>query len=995
MKLSVASFLLAIASYIQPLAAQPPKEKPLSQYTIDRWQQGDDFPVASVESIVQTSDGYLWFGATNGLFRYDGVRFVEFSTKTHSGLRSNRIKVLYEDSKGELWIGTQGGGISILRRGTISAFEPRDSLPSDYVRAILEDRRGDIWIGTDGEGLCRIGKDSTVYYNRKNPALDQRVTSILESQDGSIWVGTFGGLFKFSQGTWTRFGRQEGLSADTIFCMKEVGDAIWIGTYGGGLTKLTKGQFSVVGKNQGLVDRNVTALGGDEEQGVLACTLLGGVSRLYNGEVSSRHVGDPERGEYAIAVLQDRELNVWVGLQSGGLVRLRDATFTWFPSTIGTEKDPVRSVMEDRDGAIWAGTTTGLKKLVGNNLVMMAQLEEKPTNILSVGQDGDGTIWAGTLRNQLRKLIGRRLETFSVNAGAIWSLYRDKSGKIWAGTNVGLFRIDGRKTRAYTYENSKLSHSDVRAICERADGSLWIGTSYGLNQLVGDSFKVFTKRSYGLSNDVIVSLHADDNGDLWIGTLGGLNRLRDTTFISFTMRDGLPDDAVGMILEDDKGFFWITGDKGLYRIAKSTLNDYAGGKLSTLSVVSFGREDGLLDPGLAGTIQPAAWKSRDGRVWIATNSGLAMANPAAMKLNAAPPTVVIEHITVDRVQVDEDSLDGLPYYLNQIEIAYTAPSFFKSDKINFQYRLNGLSGDWIEAGDRRRAYFSRVPPGNYTFEVVARSANGEESLESAVLVLTVLPPWWESWWFRGILILGFLSVGPSIYFLRVSRLKQRQKQHQDFALRVLESQESERKRIAGELHDSLGQNIIIIKNRAALAQQAGGDSAALQEQLDEISKTAGTTLDDMRKIAYNLRPLNLERFGLTDTIAQTVEDVGAAAGIQLTHDLANVDKLIPHDLEIHFFRIVQEALNNIVKHSHSSNGAVIVKSEAKGITLIVRDNGVGFDMRQTDLHRGDGGFGFEDIRQRAELMGGSLIINSSRGRGTLLTVSVPKRSQPS
>jgi signal transduction histidine kinase len=210
-------------------------------------------------------------------------------------------------------------------------------------------------------------------------------------------------------------------------------------------------------------------------------------------------------------------------------------------------------------------------------------------------------------------------------------------------------------------------------------------------------------------------------------------------------------------------------------------------------------------------------------------------------------------------------------------------------------------------------------------------------------------------------------------------------------MRLIASQEAERKRIAAELHDSLGQNIIIIKNRALLGKQSGDDMNSVSGQLDEIAKAASATLDDIRKIAYNLRPLNLERFGLTDTIVQTVNDVGKATGIALEVKIENIDKFLRPEVEIQFFRIIQEALNNIVKHAQATSGSVSVSVMDGSIRLVISDNGRGFELTAQSR---PGGFGLDGIAQRVNIIGGEFGIDSSVGHGTRVTVTVPVDRSP-
>lgn len=978
-----ASILIAFALFTPSQGNAQPREKPLSHYKVVRWSPTSGSPFNGVNALVQSHDGYLWIGAKEGLYRFDGIRFVSFDRSQYPQLLSTRISALFEDREGALWIGTAGGGLSTLYNGRLTTRTSKQGLPSDYVKAIAEDLEGKIWVGTDGEGVCRILADTIISYNSKNSILDDRVTSLVISPDTSVWVGTFSGLFRLSNGQWRRFGRANGLSSDSILCLHETAGEVWIGTYGQGITIFRNGRFVKFGRSQGLPGNNVTGIIGDTTTGIWVTTLRGGVSRILHGRISSHPIEGADRGAYAVTIARVSDGSVWVGLQTEGLAQLRDVPFTWFSTTQDSKPNPVASVVEDHAGIIWLGTANGLERLEGG------KIENTPLrqNVISVAENPNGTIWAGTLGLGLFKYEKGVATRIDINRiPAFWALYSDSRGILWAGSNKGLIRIEEGLQKIYTHNSNGLSHDDVRAICETKDSTLWVGTSYGLNELAGDTFRVFTKKPTGLSNDVIVALHADTNGDLWVGTLGGLNRMRHGVFVSFTTKDGLPDDAAGMILEDNDGYFWISSDKGLYRVSKSELNDYADGKDSALHCVTFGKEDGLINPGISGTIQPAAWKSRDGRLWFATAGGVAMVDPGDLRVNMKPPPVVIEAMTVDRKTIDIFAPVSMSYNVNEFEIDYTAPSFVKAQKLAFKYRLEGLSEDWIDAGTRRTAYFTHIPPGEYQFQVIAANENGIWNTTGATLRLAILPPFWMTWWFRSVVVLMFLSIGPAIYFRRVTQLKRKHTQQQEFAMRLIASQEAERKRIAAELHDALGQNIIIIKNRALLGKQANEEREIISEQLDEIAKTATATLDEMRKIAHNLRPVNLERFGLTETIAQTVKDVGSASGITLNADIENIDKLLSPEVEMHLFRIVQEALTNIVKHAQATTGSISIKKMNGAIQLTVCDNGRGFGTSKESHRRG---FGLDDIAQRVNLIGGNLEIDSTPGKGTTMTVVLP------
>ena len=560
--------LLSVSFVIAPTASsQQPGEIPLSQYKVDRWSPANGSPFNGVNALTQTRDGYLWIGSNEGLYRFDGVRFVEFNRVKYPNLLSTRISALFEDSKGSLWIGTQGGrcrrardpggGLSILRNGRVSTITSNQGLPSDYVKAIAEDSLGAIWVGTDGEGVCKVVSDSIITYNHKNTIIDGRVTSIAIDRENGVWVGTFGGLFRFSNDHWSRFGKKDGLSTDSVLSLHVTNDKVWIGTFGHGIMIFSNGVFGAFNKSVG---ENVTGILGDTKGAVWVITLREGVSRVLHGEVSSRSIEGTDRGAYGMSCARSTDGSIWVGLQIEGLVRFREVPFKWYSTGSESQTSAVASVTEDHGGTIWLGTTDGLERLAQEKIVPTSL---NNVNVISVAEGPERNLWVGTLGKGLYKFSkghGSRIDLNGV--AAIWALYSTKNA-LWAGSNNGLVRIENGTTRVYRHNTNGLSHDDVRAVCMRSDSTIWIGTSYGLDELVGDTFKVYTKKNSNISNDVVIALYADDSGDLWIGTVGGLNRLRGQTFVSFTTRDGLPDDAAGMILEDNDGYLWIASDRGL------------------------------------------------------------------------------------------------------------------------------------------------------------------------------------------------------------------------------------------------------------------------------------------------------------------------------------------------------------------------------------------------------------------------------------------------
>ena len=970
-----------------PLSAGSVPNRPLSHMMITRFDTESGCPAHEVNTLLRTRDGYLWIGGRQGLFRYDGVRYVPFDRVRFPELRSSHIRTLFEDSKDNLWIGTSGGGVSILSGEHIKTITSREGLGSDYVRAIAEDTNGVIWIGTDGEGITAIRRDTMITYGKENSILDERVTSLLVDNRNRLWIGTYAGLFSFDGNGFERIGRRDGLPCDTVLSLYGRENELWIGTYGGGVGRFTEGKITTYGRENGLPGGIVTAITEDVDGSLWFATLRGGVCRLKDGGFSSRALGQIGQGEYAIALACDRERNLWVGLLNGGLVQMREPPISWL--SLGSS-GMVSGVTADHRGKVWAATSNGVREIRGEVLVKPATggLPEVP--VITVAEAKDGVMWAGTWNNGLYERAGNTFKKFALaGASTVWALFADTDGAMWTGTSAGVFRILNGSSSRYTHNASGLSHDDVRAFARDAGGALWVGTSYGLNRKEGDSFRIFTTKNSRLPNDVVLALYADETGYVWVGTDGGMARVRGDSILAFTMRDGLPGEAVGQIIGDEQGYLWIVSGKGLHRILKSDFDKVVEASELRVHPEEFGRAEGLVRTNLSGMVQPAAWKTPDGRLWFGAGEGVAMIDPSTIREDSLRPHVVIEEFLADRKSLPLGSVLEVGHDSGQFEIVYTAPSYVRPTKIHFRYILEGLDDHWIDAGTRRTAYYSKIPPGTYTFRVAAGNEDGPWNTTEASIELTVLPPLWLTWWFRG--IVGILLIGAiySLYRKKVARLRREKAVQSRFSSMLIETLEEERKRMAAEIHDSLGQGIIIMKNRALLGGGSSGDRDVVIEQFNEIAHTATTTLDEIRKIAHNLRPVHLERFGLTETIRTTVENISRSSPIELRTELQNIDGSVSKENEIHIFRIVQEALSNIVKHSSARSATVSARTEPGNIRLIVRDDGRGFDGGQLDRDQGRVGIGLGNILHRTEMLRGAVSVESSPGCGTTITVSIP------
>jgi signal transduction histidine kinase len=414
------------------------------------------------------------------------------------------------------------------------------------------------------------------------------------------------------------------------------------------------------------------------------------------------------------------------------------------------------------------------------------------------------------------------------------------------------------------------------------------------------------------------------------------------------------------------------------------LNDFADGHIKSVTSFVYGIHDGMLSRE-CNSASPAGFRTRDGILWFPSTKGLVKIDPR--RLNREPPRVTIERVSLNHATLPLDQVVEIRPGQENLEIAYTGLSWSRPQQIRFKYQLAGLDHEWVEAEARRTAYYPHLPSGEYTFKVIADNGEGVWNLEGASLRVRVLPPFYRTWWFTALAGLMVLGLGLMIYQVRVRQLTRAKAAQEVFARQLINSQEQERKRIAAELHDSLGQSLVIIRNWALLGASQLESQAPAREELDEIDATASRAINEVREIAYNLGPYHLDRLGLAGIIQDMINRVAQASGIRFTVDFDAVDGALSRETEMHLFRIAQETVNNMVKHAEASEAAVTLKHEAGKVRLTVSDNGKGFDPHHGPAV-GKGGFGLTGMAERVRLLKGMLEIHSAPGQGTKVEITI-------
>jgi len=966
------------------------------------WTTEEGLPQNTVTSIVQTRDGYLWLGTFGGLVRFDGVRFTAFNTADIPALRSNRIMSLYEDDECALWIGTETGDIVRLQNGSFEVFAPGDGSSNNVVLSFLVDRHGDLWVGQT-LGLRRFnGKrsDSSEFY-----PLKQRVTSIVENANGDLWFGAGDNLIGWREGNFTSYpiGDHESTVQENNIKADSSGQ-LW-SVMERGIGRFENGKFTLLVENRSSQTRYLSAITADR----LNQIWVGYYETVYkigeNGSIEKYDVSALTTGGIR-SMMFDREGNLWLGTNADGLVRLSPRKIKTLSTADGLPHDEIMTIVEDAGGnGVWIGSV-GLTHWQNGKATVYKIENGLPANRITALQfSADGTLWIGTLAG-LASLKNGRISVYqdsSSNPLPIKTIFEDRSANLWLGRQGGGLQLfSNGEFRTYKKENG-LVHDDVRLITEDRAGNLWIGTAGGISKMEitcpnDDSvclapesldFTNFTTLD-GLSNDFVREIQEDADGTFWIGTYGGgLNRFRDGKFTAVTTKDGLTDNFVSRILTDEQDKFWILGNRGIFSVSRQSLNDFADGKIKSVFCGNYGVADGMLSSEGNGGNSPSGWKMRDGRLWFPMIKGIAIIDPKT--INPSPMPVLIEEVTLDNKIIDPEKQIVVSPGQENLEIHYTGLSFVKPEQIRFRYKLEGLDENWTNAGTRRVAYFPHLPPGSYKFTVTAANSDAVWSESSATLEITVLAPFWRQWWFSGLVAVSLFGLLVFIYQLRLNQLERRRRVQEEFSHRLINAHESERQRIAAELHDGLGQSLLVIKNRSLLGEMSAGDGAEKSHaQFQNISEAATQAIEEVRQITFNLRPYHLNRLGLTQALEAMIETVAAATSIDFHTQIALLDETFPKDAEVIFFRIVQECVNNIVKHSSASEAKIEIFRRESDIFVKIADNGQGFDPAplSTAALKTRSGFGLIGVAERVRMLGGSYQIESAAGRGTTVVVKI-------
>ncbi len=784
-----------------------------------------------VNAIFQDSKGFLWIGTQDGLNRYNGYDFTVYKPEPENehSLSDRWITSIVEDKDGFLWIGTRQGGLNRFdpRSGlfTVFRYDPNDSLSlsNNRINALLVDKDGLLWVGTD-RGLDRLNANNIDFTHIITREGDQSnpVTALYQDRNGYMWIGIRGsGLLRFnvqkgSSQTYTSSAKSTGLSNNNVTSIEEDAQGnLWIGTRSG-LNRFTESSQSFTHyyhqplAPESLVSDSINHLYVDHN-GILWIATSEGLD-VYNAQFNQfihyHHEPvnlDSLSNNFVSAVYEDRGSVMWVGTWGGGVNKYnrKQDDFAYYRS------DPLNPqslsgnlisaiFVEPTGGIVWIGTSdNGLNRF--NSLTSeFKQFHHDPANpdslssdqIYSIFEDAENRLWVGTSKaldlldpgtGTAKHYIPGDAEG-SLSGLPVYSIYEDHFGNLWFGTGDGLDRFDPQTDTFIPYRHdpeneASLGGEQISAITEDWRGNLWVGTwDGGLNRFDRASngfvrYQNSPRDGKSLSNNTVLSVYQSHEGVIWVGTAGGgLNRYDAAAdnFTAYTEEDGLPNNVIYGILEDRENHLWLSTNYGLSRFDPRTLNfrNYT---------VSDGLQSNEFNSN-AYAITPR------GEMYFGGINGMNFIDPLSISTSAYVPSVVLTSLTQNGEPVKSDTrVEALQeitlhWPQNSFEFEFAALSYGQPNKNQYAYKLENFENDWNYIGTKHNSRYTNLPGGTYTLLLKGSNSDGVWNDTPLQIKVTVVPPVWQTNWFRILLGLGLASIVVAGYGLRIASVQRRSRQ---------------------------------------------------------------------------------------------------------------------------------------------------------------------------------------------------------------------------
>ncbi len=926
------------------------------------WSTEQGLPQDSVHAILQDRTGFIWVATEAGIARFDGVSFSVFSHANQPAFTSDDACCLAQDANSDLWVGTADGLIRIHDQ-IFQRFSELEGLPSSSIRSLLTDSRGLLVL--TAEGLARWKGDRFEAVSQA----PRETESIARGNDGQVWLLANGRVSLLKDGlisswsTGVNNGPLKGLTAAPEGAIWTFTNTEVARTGTAAARRWQTGKHLPGRRVQSLfVDRDGSAWVGTDD----------GVAVI--GKDASDPVGVPLlRGNSILQTFEDREGTYWIGTESTGLHVLRALAFRTQPATANKA---VTAILEGSPGITWVGTRSdGLLRFKDGQNGTPVRAEALTSRlILSLANGTKGSVWAGTPDGINQVDAHGRVRRWTSADGLpddyIQALASGRDGCVWAGTRRGLAHLCGSNIAIQTKADG-LAGDLIGALLLARNGELWIGTSGGLSR-IGLDGKITT---HGQLQGIVSAMAEDAGGRIWIATRNtGLSRI---TSHSARQVNSSPfkADILGMAA-DGQGYLWLRRERGVDRVSLADLDRCAESGAACLPGVShYESADGLPTGEMTAIGSSGIAMMAGGELWIATRRGAGIANSGHLPHNPVPPGVVVESFLVDGVPLATSTGSlAIPFGGLRFTMEYAGLSFIVPSEVRYRFKLDGYDKGWNEAGTRRSATYTNLPPRSYTFRVQAMNNDGVWNEAGAAFSFRIIPPFYRRLWFTVVLALCIAAAAAGLYKLRLRHLQTR-----------FNAVLKERNRIAREIHDTLAQDFVGVTLQLDLIAQMLGmrKIEAAVQQITQARKLVTEGLAEARQSIWELRA----NTG-TDSLPTRLAKVGeryTSENLTVRTQVGGAFRPLDRRMESEVLRVAQEALSNVQRHAQAFNASVELRYGRDELVLTIEDDGRGFIV--DEALRSHERYGLSGLKERAGLLGGSLEIASEPGKGTRITLT--------
>jgi signal transduction histidine kinase/ligand-binding sensor domain-containing protein len=907
------------------------------------------------------------------------------------------------------------------------------SLPSPYIRSLLSARDGTLWIGTIAGLVSWRARELTQY-----PALGgMAIDSLVEDGAGTVWASgevlPAGRVCAIRPAGAVTCRGDVGRWATTV---REIDGYVWVATESG-LWRWAPGEPRLY-RLKDMIGSNLQAFA-EDGAGALLVTGMKGLKQFREGADTAVALPASHAGQETDCVFRDRDGGVWVGTRRG-LVHIHEGRTDVYTRAEGLSGDLVTRIFEDREGNVWVATNEGLDRFHDYAAVTISGAQG-----LSDGAVGailgasDGSVWVNTPDRVTRWRAGQLARDRGRPIGQIGSFFQEPEGRIWASFSdgVGYFEndqfkpIDGvpggivnamvedpqgtlwlanwtlgllrltpqREVQQIPWSMFSRQDPASRLAVDPKQGGVWIGfTQGGLAYWADGQVRASYANADGLGAGRVGDLSVERDGTVWAATQGGLSWVKDGRIVTMTSRDGLPCDGVDSMLDDGAGSVWLYMTCGVARLSRDDLMRWVAaavkdpGARPTIRVSVLDSSDGVRSFSSLSTFSPRAARSGDGRLWFATQDGVSVVDPRHLPSNSLQPPVHIEQIIANHITHDVMSLAGgrldLPPLTGDLQIDYTALSLVTPERVRFRYQLEGWDRDWQDAGTRRQAFYTNLPPRTYRFRVTASNNSGVWNEEGATVAFVIAPMYYQTAWFWTLIAILVAALVWTAHSVRIRIVKRHEQEITALNERLMKAQEQERMRIAGELHDGVAQEMLAVTMMLGTARRRMPEDSAALPTIDKIQQKMIQMGTDIRQISHDLHPPVLQEAGLPEALRSYCEEFGATSGIAITCDADESASDLSRGASLALFRIAQEALGNAVKHAKARRISVRLTRVNGSVALAVSDDGIGFDRNQLGSL---GGLGLVTMRERAGQLNGTFEFESAPDHGTTVRATIPFR----